>query len=336
MMLDEASQAADVVEAQLARNGATMRRIGERLRSREPKFVATCARGSSDHAATYAKYLIESRSGVLTASVAPSIHSVYRRSLQVAGGLFLVISQSGASPDILAVARAAREGGAYVVAIVNVTASPLADIAEDVIDVGAGRESSVAATKSFIGSLSAVVQLVANWQRDDELELALGRAPALLREAWACDWSAALAPMASAGSLFVLGRGVGLGIAQEAALKLKEVCGLHAEAYSAAEVMHGPIAIARNAFPVLVFAQRDETLSGLAELVHELSRRDITLITAGVHHERAVNLPTVSGHPAIEPLLRVQSFYRLAVELSLRRNLDPDRPPLLTKVTATV
>jgi glucosamine--fructose-6-phosphate aminotransferase (isomerizing) len=336
MMFDEASQAADVVAAQLTRNAAAVRRIGALLRRIKPAFVATCARGSSDHSATYAKYLIESRTGILTASLAPSIHSVYKKPLHFDGGLCLVISQSGASPDLLAVAHAAKQCGAHVLAILNMADSPLAAVADDVIEIHAGREQSVAATKSFIGSLSALLQLVAAWQQDDELTAALTATPDLLRKAWDADWCAALEPIAAARNVFVLGRGVGLGIAQEAALKLKEVCGLHAEAYSAAEVLHGPIAIAKIGFPVLVFAQRDETRAGLAALVDELLRRDIALITAGVQHAKAINLPEISGHPAVEPLLRIQSFYRLAVGLSLKLGLDPDRPPYLTKVTATV
>ncbi|HEX9853409.1 MAG TPA: SIS domain-containing protein, partial [Woeseiaceae bacterium] len=222
MMFDEASQAADVVAAQLTRNAAAVRRIGALLRRIKPAFVATCARGSSDHSATYAKYLIESRTGILTASLAPSIHSVYKKPLHFDGGLCLVISQSGASPDLLAVAHAAKQCGAHVLAILNMADSPLAAVADDVIEIHAGREQSVAATKSFIGSLSALLQLVAAWQQDDELTAALTATPDLLRKAWDADWCAALEPIAAARNVFVLGRGVGLGIAQEAALKLKE------------------------------------------------------------------------------------------------------------------
>ena len=142
--------------------------------------------------------------------------------------------------------------------------------------------------------------------------------------------------MAESGDLYVLGRGLGLGIALEAALKFKEVCGLHAEAFSTAEVLHGPVAIAGGDFPVLVLAQHDACFPGMNELVGQLARRRVRLITAGLHHDQAVNLPAPGAHPVIEPILRIQSFYRLANALSVRLGLDPDSPPYLNKVTSTL
>jgi len=332
----EASETADVVRRQLRANAAAMQRIGEKLRQLDPPLIVTCARGSSDHAATYAKYLLESSSGVFTASAAPSIHSVYGQHMKFDGTLCLCISQSGASPDLLAVARAARDGGAYVLALVNVADSPLTAFADDVVELRAGPESSVAATKSFVASLAAIAHLAVCWCDDAGLRTALRDAPALLGEAWRADWSAALDALSGVSGLYVLGRGIGLGVAQEAALKLKETCGLHAEAFSAAEVLHGPIAIAGKGFPVLVFAQDDATLPGIRELVAELAGIGTTIVAAGLDSEHAVSLPVVGAHPAVEPLLRIQSFYRLAADLALRLGLDPDHPPYLQKVTVTV
>ncbi len=336
MMLTEAAQAANVVQAQLDHNATLVESVGKKLRRLRPRMIITCARGSSDHAATYGKYLLESYTGQFTTSAAPSIHSVYERDMNFTDSVCIVISQSGTSPDLLSVAAAAKKGGAYVVALVNVADSPLAGLVHEVLPLQAGGETSVAATKSFIASLSALVHLVSAWQQDGELHSALRETPDLLRRAWDCDWSAALDPIAACNNLFVLGRGIGLGIAHEAALKFKEVCGLHAEAFSSAEVLHGPIAIAKATFPVLVFAQNDRTRPGVDALLAQLAERDVSLITAGVHHNRAINLPTPAGHPAIEPMLRILSFYRMANDLSLRLALDPDCPPYLQKVTATV
>ncbi len=336
MMLTEAAQTADAVQAQLDANAALVAQLGKKLRRLRPRLIVTCARGSSDHAATYGKYLLESRTGLFTASAAPSMQSVYGRDMRFADSVCIVISQSGRSPDLLAVARAAKKGGAFVVALVNVEDSPLAEIAHDVLPMRAGGESSVAATKSFITSLSALLHLVCAWQQDERLYSELRSSPELLREAWRCDWSAALDPLSACSSLFVLGRGIGLGIAQEAALKFKEVCGLHAEAFSSAEVLHGPIAIASASFPVLVFAQHDRTKAGIDTLLAQLAERGVYLMTAGTRSDAAVNLPTPSGHPAIEPMARILSFYRIANDLSLRLGLDPDSPPHLRKVTATV
>lgn len=336
MMQTEASQAAQVVQAQLDRNEASVERIGKTLRHLQPSMIITCARGSSDHAATYGKYLLENYTGLFTASAAPSIHSVYERDMNFANSACIFISQSGASPDLLAAAKAAKEGGAFVLALVNVEDSPLAAMADEVLPLHAGAEVSVAATKSFIASLAALVHLTSSWQMDVELRSALESAPRLLDDAWGCDWSAALDPIESCNSMFVLGRGIGLGVAQESALKFKEVCGLHAEAFSSAEVLHGPITIASRSFPLLVLAQDDKTKPGLEHLLASLADRDVSLITAGIEHERAINLPTPAGHPAIEPMLRILSFYRMANDLSLRLGLDPDSPPHLQKVTATV
>jgi glucosamine--fructose-6-phosphate aminotransferase (isomerizing) len=335
-MFAEAAEAAATVQRQLERNDAELARIGAQLRRLNPPFVVTVARGSSDHATTYAKYLLETRTGLVTASLAPSVVSVYNTPLRLAGSLCLLVSQSGASPDLLAVAEAARKAGAFVLALVNAQGSPLAQRADAVLELQAGPETSVAATKSFIGSLSAVVHLVSHWQQDRELAEALAAAPDQLRSAWDSDWSAAMPLLADAPGLFVLGRGLGLGIASEAALKFKEVCGLHAEAFSSAEVLHGPVTIARGDFPVLALAQNDASLPGMQELVKLLAGRKVRLATAGLQHPTAINLPAVSGHPVIEPLLRIQSFYRLANALSVHLGRDPDHPPHLNKVTATV
>jgi glucosamine--fructose-6-phosphate aminotransferase (isomerizing) len=336
MMFTEAAQSPQVVQVQLDRNADTVKRIGRKLKQIKPGFILTCARGSSDHAATYAKYLLETHTGLFTASVAPSINSVYETSMNYSGCVFLGISQSGASPDLLSAATAARKGGAYVIALVNVADSPLANLADEVLELHAGAETSVAATKSFIASISAVIQLVTAWRDEPELHKALLESPRSLRAAWEADWSAAIEPISKSRDLFVLGRGLGLGIAYETALKFKEVCGLHAEGLSSAEVLHGPVTIAREEFPVLVLAQNDQTFPGVQRLVGQLAQRDVSLITAGVHHDGAINLPTHRDHPAIEPMLRILSFYRMANQLSLELGLNPDCPPYLQKVTSTV
>ena len=243
LMFSEAGSASAVVQKQLTENALVAKELGKKLRNLKPSAVVTCARGSSDHAATYAKYVIETKAGLLVSSAAPSVSSVYAATQMLEGTLFIAISQSGASPDLVRTADAARQAGAFVVAIVNVTSSPLAAIADVVLPMHAGPEKSVAATKTYIASLTAILQLVAHWTEDGELLTALETLPLNLSAAWACDWAPAAAKLLDARNFFVVGRGVGFGVAQEAALKFKETCGLHAEAYSAAEVKHGPMAI---------------------------------------------------------------------------------------------
>ena len=239
----------------------------------QPRAVVTVGRGSSDHAATFAQYLIETRLGVMTASAAPSVSSLYNATPDMAGVVCLAISQSGKSPDLLTAVEGAKAAGAFVIALVNDETSPLAALADETAPLGAGPELSVAATKSYIAALSAIVQLVACWTEDEVLLAALADLPGLLEQAWALDWSAATAALRDARNLYVIGRGVGFGVAQEAALKFKETCGLHAEAFSAAEVRHGPMALVGRGFPVLALAQNDQSRAGVDELVAEFVSR---------------------------------------------------------------
>ena len=335
MMFREAAEAASVVGAQLERNRKTVEWLGGRLRADAPRAVVTCARGSSDHAATFAKYLVETRVGVLTASAAPSVSSVYGARQDLAQCLFLAISQSGQSPDIVANALAARQAGARVVALVNDESSPLALAADHCLPLCAGEEKSVAATKSYIASLAAITHLVAAWMQDARLLEALDALPGQLERAWNLDWSAAVEPLASASHLFVIARGVGLGVAQEAALKCKETCALHAESFSSAEVRHGPQALMRPGMPALFFAQDDDTRPGLEALAGEWAARGVGVIAAGCDTPGAIVLPTLAADAALQPVLLAQSFYRLANALAIARGHDPDRPPNLRKITET-
>ncbi|MFI4886275.1 MAG: SIS domain-containing protein [Steroidobacterales bacterium] len=332
----EAGQAPQAVRDQLFANAQDMERLGERLRRLAPRAVVTCARGSSDHAATFAKYLIETRLGVLTSSAAPSVSSIYDVRPDLANTVCLAISQSGASPDLLASVAKAREAGALIVALVNAKDSPLAARADHVVPLCAGAETSVAATKSFIASLAAVIHLVACWAEDRELSAEVRKAPKHLERAWSLDWRQAVERLTPVTDLYVVGRGMGLGVAQEAALKLKETCGLHAEAVSAAELRHGPMALVRPGFPLLVFSQNDEARAGIELLAGELVARNADVMIAGSRCQGALNLAAEPAHPVIEPMLIAQTFYRMANALSLARGLDPDRPPNLRKVTETI
>jgi len=335
-MFQEAAEAPRVVATQLARNAAPLAELGARLRAAPPRAVVTCARGSSDHAATFARYLIEAHTPSLTSSAAPSLSSLYDANTDMRGVLFMAISQSGKSPDLLAAAEHARANGAMTVALCNTPDAPLSRLADVAIDLHAGRETSVAATKSYVATLSCVAQLVASWTQQLDLSQALGKLPAQLERAWHCDWSAAVESLCDASNLYVVARGFGLAVAQEAALKLKETCALHAEAFSSAEVRHGPMALVREDFPVLMFAQDDETRSGIEQLAAEFAARGARVLLAGARARGAVSLPGIVAHPVIEPMLTIQSFYAMASNLSLARGLDPDSPPHLHKVTETV
>jgi glucosamine--fructose-6-phosphate aminotransferase (isomerizing) len=352
-MFQEAASSSDAIRAQLQCDGAAIAAIGAELRRLAPRTVITCARGSSDHAATYAKYLIETRAGVLTASAAPSVSSVYGVSQDLRGCLFIALSQSGRSPDLLASVAAAKAAGATILALCNSPDAPLIAAADWVIELRAGIETSVAATKSYLATLAALARMVAAWTEDAALESAVDLLPALLDQSWVLDWSAALPPLESAAHLYVVGRGLGLGAAQETALKCKETCGLHAEAFSSAELRHGPYTLLGPEFPALLLAQPDATQPGLEALGLELARRGVPVLMAGARDagsrgvgreadERfgaaagAILLPTIPSRSEIAPILLVQSAYRLIATLALRRGFDPDRPAHLRKITETV
>lgn len=339
-MFEEAADASNAVRAQL-RDEAAMADVGAALRRLKPRAVITCARGSSDHAATYAKYLIETHAQVLTASAAPSVSSVYGVTQDVRGCLFVAISQSGRSPDLLAAVKSAKASGATILALCNSADSPLVAAADLAVELHAGPEISVAATKSYLASLAAIARLVAAWTQQAALNAVLQELPDLMDRSWALDWSTALPVLESAANLYVVGRGMGLGAAQEIALKFKETCGMHAEAFSSAELRHGPYTLLGKGFPALLVAQRDATLPGIEVLARELARRGVPILLAGARAPQVsapgvTLLPSIDAPAEIAPILLVQSAYRMIATLALRRGLDPDHPPHLHKITETV
>ena len=336
-MCREIAESPLAIARQIAANAPRVRALAGALRRDPPRLVATGARGSSDNAATFAKYLFETRLGIATMSAAPSVQSVYAAEPDFAGALFLAISQSGKSPDLVRQAASAKSAGARVVAMVNVEDSPLAAAADFVVPLHAGPELSVAATKSYLCSLSALLQLAAEWKDDAALREALAAVPAALNEGAAADWHSLVDGLVDASSLFVVGRGLGLAAAQEAALKLKETCGIHAEAFSAAEVQHGPMALVDRDFPVVFFVQDDDTKDSTLAVAERFRARGARVWTIGAKVEgcAALAIPTARD-AACTPLIAVHRFYGAVNALAVRRGRDPDAPPHLSKITETV
>jgi glucosamine--fructose-6-phosphate aminotransferase (isomerizing) len=333
----DAREAAAGARRQIATCSGVFGELARRMQARPPTLIATCARGSSDHAATYGKYLLETTVGRIVASLGPSVASVYARTpAGLDGALVLVVSQSGRSPDLVTLAKTARRAGALVVGMINDDASPLARACELVIPLCAGDEQGVAATKSFLLAGLAFVQLAAAWTDDAVLRDAVARTPDALDAACALDWTPALAPLATATSIYVLGRGIGLGAALEVALKLKETCRLHAEAFSVAEVLHGPIALVGPGFPVVALGQDDATAPGTRDAVTRLCALGAT-VRSTLAVDGAMPLPVVAGLPAVlAPLCQLQSFYLALPHLARARGLDADAPANLQKITETI
>lgn len=335
LMFSEAAESGEAVKRQLDRYGEDFARIGASLRANPPPFAIMVGRGSSDHAGVYGRYLIEIMQGIVTSPSGLSVSSLYNSPLNVKNALCIATSQSGKSPDLVAAMKSIRDGGGHTLALTNASDSPLSLAAEETISLCAGPEKSVAATKSFIASLSALVQIVAHWSNDKELLKAIEELPSLLNEAWELDWSPAADAFVESSSSFVLGRGVGYGITREAALKFKETCSIHAEAYSAAEVLHGPAAIINEGFPILAFSQNDATQSSVSDTLKALSKTGSQIFCAGLSHSSCTELPTIDTHPMLQPILMIQSFYRMVNAVSLARGYNPDKPPNLSKVTET-
>lgn len=318
-------------------NAARLVEAGAALRAKDPVAIATIARGSSDHASSFLKYAIELSAGVPVASIGPSVMSIYGKSLKFKQFATVAISQSGKSPDIVALAGSAKASGALTFALTNTADSPLAAASDFTVDLMAGPEKSVPATKSYVSSVVAGLALLGAWQQDDALNAALARLPAVFEEALTQDWSPLADALEGQNSLYVLGRGPSLAIAGEVALKFKEICGLHAEAYSAAEVVHGPVAIVGENYPVIAFAARDAAEKSVADVCDTLAGRGASVFVTSRRVEKAHVLPYVeTGHDLTDALAPVVSFYAFVEALAARRGLNPDTPRNLKKVTETV
>jgi glucosamine--fructose-6-phosphate aminotransferase (isomerizing) len=333
---EELRQAPDVIARQRQELAGPLRDLAARLRARPPVVVVTCARGSSAHAATFGKHLIERHLAIPVAAAAPNVATVYKQRLRLDGQLFLAISQSGRSDDLVETAAAAAKSGALTVALLNEVDSPLAAACDIVLPLGAGAERSVAATKSFVASLTALLGLAAAWGGNDILDRALDRLPPRLAAAGRLDWSAAVTAFATVDSLIAIGRGPTLAVAREAALKLKEVCNLHAEAFSGAEFLHGPVALVEAAYPMLLLMANDEAADGLRQLAADLRHKGAALLRAEPGPAGAGRLPALAPDQAdADAVCLIQSFYAMVVQLAARRGIDPDRPRHLRKVTRT-
>ncbi len=336
LMAAETQETPAAVARLLAAEGKAIAALGRRLAALAPPVVVTCARGSSDHAAGFLKYLLEIAVGIPVASVGPSVASVYGARLRLAGGVLVSISQSGRSPDLVALQAAARAAGALTVAIVNATDGPLAQEADTVIALHAGPERSVAATKSFVCSTAAAAALVAAWSGDAALAAAVSGLPDSLGRALRCDWSAASETIGQAPSLFVLGRGPGYPVAHEAALKCKEVAAIHAEAFSIAEVMHGPLRLVHDRFPVLAWLPDDAAVAANRAGLVRIVEAGGSLFTASPVAAPGVALPCIAtGHGFTDPIAISLSFYGFIERISRARGFDPDHPANLRKVTET-
>ncbi|MHA3976872.1 SIS domain-containing protein [Halovulum sp. GXIMD14794] len=296
-----------------------------RLKAADPAALITIARGSSDHAATCLKYAVEMMTGRPVSSMGPSVASIYGTRLHLERIAAIGISQSGRSEDLVALMRACREGGAETVTLTNTATSPLAAAAGTAIDLQAGPELAVAATKSFTNSVLTGLWLLAHWTGDTELETALRNAPDRFAEVASTTAPEIAETLERTDRLLVISRGPGLGVAAEVALKAMELCGIHASAYSSAEVLHGPSAVLRDGFPVLALG--DPAEAGLQGTVDKLAGQ----------RARIVLPPKMdTANRFLAPLIQLIPVYGALEAAARARGRNPDKPDFLAKETLTV
>jgi len=327
LMRQEASESGLRIGQQLQENSALYQTIALQIRQFDPAFVYIVGRGTSDHAGVFARYLIEVELGVVVAAAAPSVASLFARQVRLQRALVLLISQSGRSEDLLAQARAAKQSGALVVALVNDISSPLAALADHAIPLLAGPEKAVAATKSYLCTLSALLSLVAHWKQDEQLLAALQQLPQQLQQVLNQPVQLQAEQVQALRHCVVLGRAFGYAIAREMALKIKEVCGIQAEAFSSAEFLHGPISLLNQPLTLLDVDLSDETLQAHQSQVAEVQRR------GGKVLHLVPGLSTL--HPRLQPLVLMQRFYLDIEAVALAMGKNPDAPVGLNKVTIT-
>lgn len=328
LMAQEAAQSPHVIAQQLKQNLPVCEQLVQKIKTFNPAMVYIIGRGSSDHAGVFAKYLIEVELGIPVSSSAPSVHSVFHKSLKLDKALVLVISQSGGSPDIISQTKAAKDSGALTIALVNTPNSPLSEVVDAELPLCAGEELAIAATKSYLSTLSAILQLVACWKQDQTLLKALNQLPALLSIAIQEPNKLTREFVEELAHCVVLGRGFGYAVSREIALKLKEVCGIHAEAFSSAEFLHGPVTLVEKSLSVIDVSAFDESQDAHETIMTDINSRGSRTKEIGF---------TISGaHPRCVPLLVLQRFYLDIEQIARELGLDPDKPAGLKKVTKTL
>lgn len=342
LMLAEIAQQPDVIARTIEREGPRIAAYAAHLQARPPRMIVMVARGSSDNAALFGRYLIEMSTGIPVSMAAPSIHTLYRRRLDLRDTLVIGVSQSGEGVDINMVLESARKSGASTLAITNEAKSTMAGLADETFVIQAGRERSVAATKTYTGQL-LLFHLLAKSLSPSLAQLEVERLPELAAQSLTLqpEIAALVERYAYLDRCVVVGRGLQYANAYEFSIKLMETCYIVAERFSGADFLHGPIALVEPRFPVFVLAQPGPTLKGSRELLTRLKGLGAETLVVSSEESicklatRAIRIPskieeTLTAIPYIIP---AQLFAGL---LAATRGLSPDQPRSLTKVTRTV
>lgn len=320
------------VAEEAVRASPALSRLASAFQKAPPPVVVLCGRGSSGHAGLYLRYLIETRLRVPVSMSAPSIASAYGTRLRLERAWFIVLSQSGASPDLVESAMAARSAGALTIGLLNEADSRVGEVVETAISLGAGRETSVAATKSVLATMAAGARLVAEIAGDQPLHNALDRLPQRLSRALECDWTPLAQELSRRREVYTIGRGLGLAVAKEVALKMAEALRIPAHAYSAAEILHGPRAAITEDALVLAFEVEDETARSVRRTAQALETDGARTLSCGGGSLAWIG----ADHPATDAIAMLPPAWRCIERQAAAMGFDPDRPPFLNKVTKTL
>ena len=343
MMLKEIHQQPEALARMFDKESDNAGKIAARAREMNPAFFCLVARGSSDNAALYGKYLFEGRLGIPSSLAAPSVSTVYKKQIDFSRGVVIGISQSGEAPDIVEVLSSAKKSGAYTVGITNTEGSPIAKAADDVLFLRAGREKGLAATKTYTTQLLAMMMIAAFFSNDKKMIRAIQSLPESIEKAFTLEDR--IRTMSERyrymQQCVIIGRGYDYCTVKEAALKFMETCYVVAQPFSTADFMHGPIAVAGDGFPTFVSVPSGKMSARLTELCSQLQEKNLETIVISPLKKAlrtatmAVELPA-SVIEAVSPAVSIVPFQYFACFLSRARGLDPDHPRFLSKVTRTL
>lgn len=335
-MAKEIKEIPDVIARQGESNAPMLIKLAEFLRKQPPTGITLLGRGSSRNACYYAKYIFETSLNIPVSLASPSIASIYDRTLNFENHLLFVCSQSGASPDLLKYTENAKAGGATVIGLVNDEASPLAKMSDFLFGLKAGKENSVAATKSYIATLYAFASIYAMFCEKNDLAEELYHLPEIMDQIVNSSWDVFTDAMLTTENLFCLGRSYDLSTAKEIALKFNETSQIFAKDYSSSEFFHGPLALIEKGIPVLHFLLNDETHKVSLETNQKLLDlgANVYTVDSKAFDDKTLIVPASSA--IIQPLIQTTVMYSIIEKISIKKGLNPDQPPFLNKVTKTV
>ncbi|ELV09133.1 Hypothetical protein F387_01025 [Wohlfahrtiimonas chitiniclastica SH04] len=335
-MAKEIREIPDVIAKQGESNAPMLIKLAEFIKKETIHGITLLGRGSSKNACYYAKYIFETALNIPVSMASPSVASIYDRTLNFNNHLLFVCSQSGSSPDLIKYAENAKAGGATLIGLVNDENSPLAKMSDFLFGLKAGKEHSVAATKSYIATIYAFASIYAMFCGKNDLADELYHLPEVMDQVVHTRWDQFSDAMVTEDQLFCLGRSFNFSTAKEVALKFNETCQVFAKDYSSSEFFHGPLALIERGIPILHFLMNDESHRVSVETTEKLLNlgANVYTVDSKAFDEKTLVIPASS--PLIQPMIQTTALYSIIEEIAMKKGMNPDEPPFLNKVTKTV